>query len=51
MKNFISIALLLIVRVTERPQSLPVSSLAPRTPDDQPSSVPPATLIAEPAHQ
>jgi hypothetical protein len=51
MKNFISIALLLIVRVTERPQSLPASSLASRTPDDQPSSVPPATLIAEPAHQ
>jgi len=50
MKNFISIALLLIVRVTERSQSFPVPSLTPHIPDDQPSSLPP-TLVAEPAHQ
>ncbi|MDQ6735800.1 MAG: hypothetical protein M3Z35_17070 [Nitrospirota bacterium] len=51
MKNLVSIALLLIVRVTERPQSLPVSSLELRTPDDRQSSVSPATLVSEPAHQ
>jgi len=49
MKNFVSIALLLIVKVTERPQSLPVASLAFRTPDDRQLPVPPAPLVAEPA--
>lgn len=51
MKNFVSIALLLIVKVAERPPSFPVASLAPRLPDDRQISVLPATLAAEPAHQ
>jgi len=51
MKNFVSIALLLIVKVAERPHSLPVVSRSPRTPGDRQSPVPPATLVAEPASQ
>lgn len=51
MKNFVSIALLLIVKIAERPQGLPIASLASRTPDDRQLPVPPATLVAEPAPQ
>ena len=51
MENFVSIALLLIVKVAERPRSLPAASLASRVPDDRPPPVPPATFVAEPAHQ
>ena len=46
MENFVSIALLLIVKVAERPRSFPIASLASRTPDDRHSPVP---LSTEPA--
>ena len=51
MENFVSIALLLIVKVAERTRSLASASLASRAPDDRPLPLPPATFAAEPAHQ
>lgn len=52
MENFVSIALLLIVKVAERPMPLPAtSSFASHTSDDRPPPVPPSTLVAEPVHQ
>jgi hypothetical protein len=49
MKNFVSIALLLIVKVADCPQSLPIASLASRTPDDRQLPVPSVSLVTEPA--
>ncbi|HKN88238.1 MAG TPA: hypothetical protein VJV04_15345 [Nitrospiraceae bacterium] len=51
MENFVSIALLLIVKVAERPRPLAAASFASRPPDDRPTPVPPVTFVAEPAHQ
>ena len=52
MENFISIALLLIVKVAERPMPLPeASSFASHTSDDRPPPVTASTFVAEPAHQ
>lgn len=50
MENFVSIALLLIVKVTERPQALPVRlQLSP--PEDLQTSIQPLALAAEAAQQ
>jgi hypothetical protein len=48
-KNFVSIALLLIVKLPQLPRSLPI----PFTPDASDGQVPlpPLTMVAEPAHR
>jgi len=51
MENFVSIALLLIVKVAERPGPPPEASFASHTSDDRPPPVPLSAFVAEPAHQ
>ncbi len=48
MENFVSIALLLIVKVAERPQALPVRFQF-KPPEDRQTSVQPLALAAEAA--
>lgn len=51
MENFVSIALLLIVKVAEHPRSHPADSLTAYAQVDGPPPLPPSTFGAEPARQ
>lgn len=53
MENFVSIALLLVVQVAERPRSLPALpvTLVPSTLEDREAPIQHMALAAEPAHQ